>query len=158
VDLSRAGEQVFRSLAGPWTGRVDVDHDDAARWLRRRRRRWDVVLEDLSAAVAGEVTKPPLSLDVLPALMRSRLRPRGLAITNVLPVPGWTWTALLDRLAAPFGAARVVLLDGWENRVLVAGDVVPSAREVSRLLNRMLDGIGSDEARQLHVRTWKATC
>jgi hypothetical protein len=153
VDLSLEGEALFRSLAGPWAGEVEVDEDDAVRWLRRRRTTWHLILEDLSATTSLGVTKPAASLDVLPALMKRRLGPRGLAVTNVLPVPGLAWDDLLASLAEPWEHAVVVHLEAWENRVLVASRAPLDARAVSRTLRRHLDALGSNQARGLAVRT-----
>ncbi len=92
-------------------------------------------------------------LDVLPALMHRRLRPRGVAVMNVLPVPGRPWTQLLPHLAAPFAHARVLVLEAWENRVLVLGDELEPAATCSRMLARVLEAVGSDEAHAFAVRT-----
>jgi hypothetical protein len=152
-DLDLGAEPLFRSLSAPWCGRVRVDRADAAAWLRSRRRPYDVILEDLSARVDGEVTKPPVSLEVLPALMRRRLAPGGHVVTNVLPVAGRPWTRLLPLLAAPYARARVLTLDAWENRVLLLGDALPPAARIARELGRALRGLGSREAGALSVRT-----
>ncbi len=153
VDLSLAGEPLFRRLSTPWCGDVRVDEADAVRWLRRRRHPLDLILEDLSAEVGGELTKPDVSLDGLPRLMAKRLAPGGIAVTNVLPVPGHPWTRLLPHLAAPFRRACVLVLEEWENRVLIAGDTLPDAREIGMRLRRHLRAIGSAEAHAFRVRT-----
>ena len=152
-DLSLQGEPLFRELSAGWCGEVNVAQAEASAWLRAQRRRYDVILEDLSARVDGEITKPPVSLEVLPALMRRRLTPRGLAVMNVLPVPGRPWTRLLPHLAAPFAEARVLVLDGWENRVLLLGDALEPAAACSRRITRMLEAVGSAEAGAFSVRT-----
>ncbi len=152
-DLSLQGEPLFRELSTGWCGRVDVDHAEASAWLRAKRARYDVILEDLSARVDGEITKPAVSLDVLPALMQRKLKPRGVAIMNVLPVPGRPWTRLLPHLATPFAHARVLVLEAWENRVLLLGDGLESAAACARLITRVLEAVGSDEAGAYSVRT-----
>ncbi len=152
VDLSLAGEPIFRELSAPWCGDVRVYEAEASAWLRSARTHYDVILEDLSARTPDGNTKPPVSLDVLPELMRARLRPGGMAIMNVLPVPGRPWTTLLPHLAAPYAHARVIVLEAWENRVLFLGDTLPSAREIGTLMRRSLDVIGSDEAHAFSVR------
>ncbi len=153
VDLSVDGEALFRELSSPWCGDVKLTCADAARWLRRGTTKFDLILEDLSADTVRGVTKPAVSLGPLPALMRSRLAPGGIAVTNVLPVPGMPFTRLLPHLARPFRHARAVVLDEWENRVLIAGRAPPAAREISRALRRHLEAIGSSEAGKLRVRT-----
>lgn len=152
VDLSLEGEQIFRRHSGPWAGHVAVHEDEASHWLRRRRRTWDLILEDLSVESAGDVTKPPVSLTVLPDLMRRRLAPKGIAVVNVLPVPGYRWADLLARIAGSWKAAEVVHLEEYENRILLAGRL-PPARTTSRTLRRHLEAIGSNQAKGLSVRT-----
>lgn len=155
VDLTLAGEPLFRSLSEPWCGQVDIEEADAVAWLQRRRSKFDLILEDLSAEVDGELTKPPVSLDVLPQRMADALVPTGLAVTNVLPVPGMAWRALLPQLAAPFPDARVIILDEWENRILVAGRALAGARRMGDELRRHLAAIGSAEASGLRVENLK---
>lgn len=155
VDLDLDGEMLFRELSTPWCGAVHVDRGEASAWLARRKRRYDAILEDLSVQTPRGVTKPPVSLETLPALMKARLQPRGVAVVNVLPVPGRPWTALLPHLARPFSRAQVILLDEWENRVLILGDALDSARENSRRVRSALAAIGSSEAGALSVRTLK---
>ncbi|MDA1195859.1 MAG: hypothetical protein O2894_11825 [Planctomycetota bacterium] len=152
-DLSLDAVPLFRELSEPWCGDVRVDKVEASAWLRRQRAPFDVILEDLSARVDGEITKPAVSLDVLPALMHARLLPRGVVVMNILPVPGRPFKHLLPALARPFRHARALQLDVWENHVLVLGDDLESAATCSRLIRRVLDGIGSDEARAFSVRT-----
>ncbi len=152
VDLSLEGETLFRSLAGPWALDIHVDEGDAATWLRRRRRAWHAILEDLSVQTPLGVTKPPVSLDELPTLMRKRVTSKGVAITNVLPVPGISWRVLLDTLAAPWSHAVVVHLEEYENRVLVGSEAPLDARRISADLKRHLEAIGSDQASTLSVR------
>jgi hypothetical protein len=152
-DLSLEGEPLFRELSAGWCGQVRVDEAEAGAWLRGKRSPYDVILEDLSARVDGEITKPDVSLDVLPALMQRRLRPRGIVVMNVLPVPGRPFTTLLPTLAAPFKHGRVLTLDNWENRVLVMGDDLEPAAACARGIRKSLAAIGSDEAHAFSVRT-----
>lgn len=151
VDISRAGQQLFRELSGDWAGEVHVIEADAAAWLQSGSSRFDLILEDLSVSSARDTTKPALSLDTLPALMRRRLRPGGIAVTNVLPVPGTAWKRLLEHLAEPFARAQVVQMDEYVNRILLAGSL-PSVRQVGRSLRGALAHIGSTQTRRIAVR------
>jgi hypothetical protein len=153
VDLSLAGERVFRRHSGPWVGDVEVHEEEAGRWLRRRRRPRDMILEDLSTESGGDVTKPAVSLTVLPPLMRRRLAPRGVVAVNVLPVPGTTWQDLLGRIAEPWPEALVVTDEDYENKILLAG-ALPDAREVSRTLRSHLRALGSSRATEVSVRSF----
>jgi hypothetical protein len=151
VDLSRAGERIFRDVARGGMGDVRVHEADAVAWLARTRRRFDLVVEDLSVASGRTVVKPPASLAVLPDLVRRRLRPGGVAVTNVLPAPGLAWDDLLGRIAAPWRSAQVASLEDYENRFLLAGSL-PGPAATSRALRRALAAIGSDQAGKVVVR------
>ncbi len=155
VDLTRAGEAIFRELSGPWAGQVRLTRAEASRWLRRQKKRYDFILEDLSCDGDDGVTKPRVSLDVLPRLMRTRLRPGGVALFNLLPVAGRSWRDLIAQVSAPFAHARVVVLDDWENRLVLAGRQLQSSAWISRRIKHALRIIGSSEADGVCVRTLK---
>jgi spermidine synthase len=153
VDLSREGEALFREVSGAWADPVRVHEGDAVEWLRRRSVAFDVILEDLSTESPAGTVKPYESFDALPELIRDRLAPGGVAITNLLPLPGTSWKALLTRVARPHRHSAVVFLDEYENRFVVAGEELPEAKELSRRLRDALRRIGSDQFRQISVRT-----
>jgi hypothetical protein len=154
VDLDVTGETHFRHLSGPWAGTVRVSKADAAEWMSRRGRRFDAVLEDLSVATdLGLVTKPRMSLDRLPAIVARRLAPSGVAIVNLLPIPGVPWSEAVRRSRAPWTKAVVVHLEDYENRVVVAGPRVPLAAAVSRRLRDALRAIGSNQEHRISVRS-----
>jgi hypothetical protein len=152
VDLSGEAEPVFRELSSEWAGEVHLDLEDAERWLRRRRS-FDFVLEDLSVPSPIGTVKPYVSFDSLPRLIRKRLAPGGVAITNVLPLPGTGWEAIYARLAMPYARAVAVHLEDYENRVVIAGDDIPDARAAGRLLRGALKTLGSDLLRQMRMET-----
>jgi len=153
VDLSRDGEALFRELSSDWAGEVQLTVEDAGRWLRRRRGRWDLILEDLSVPSPAGTVKPYVSFDQLPDLIRSRLAPGGIAITNLLPLPGTSWDSLVARIAHPHRNALVVIFEEYENRLILAGDQLPSAAQLSRRLRRALASIGSGQCGRISVRT-----
>jgi spermidine synthase len=153
VDLEASGERIFRSVAGPWCGRVSFAHAEASAWLRARPAGWDAIVDDLSAQVPGEVVKPDVSLDVLPGLMASRLARGGVVVINGLPCPGWSGRALVERLSAPHREARVVEFTEFVNRIVVAGRSLPDARFLSARLRAALESMGSRQARRVRVRT-----
>jgi hypothetical protein len=153
VDLSRDGERVFRRLSGGWAGSVRLAQDDAVAWLRRQRRAFDLIVEDLSVPSPAGTVKPYASFDSLPALVRSRLRRHGVAVTNLLPLAGTSWDALLARVALPHRRAVVLTLDEYENRFVLAGHALPTAAEVSLRIRRALRGMGSYQAARIRLRT-----
>lgn len=151
VDLSLEGAGVFRGLSSRWAGRVAVSEDDAALWLARRRGRYDLILEDLFAGGPRGMVKPEVSFTTLPPLMRRRLRRSGVAVFNTLPEPGKSWQRVREPLLRPFSRSCTVLLDEYENRLLLAGAGLPGAREVSRRLRESLGSIGSRQAGRIRV-------
>jgi hypothetical protein len=156
ADLSLAAEPLFREVASGWSGVVRLARADAAAWLRGRRSVYDVIVEDLTVPGGPQgAYKPPVCLDELPPLVRSRLAPAGVAVTNVLPLPHLSWTAILDRLAAPHERALVVDIDAYENRILIAGESLPPARQTAARLRAALRGIRSRQADRIRVCTWR---
>ncbi len=153
VDLSTKGEELFRELSDDWAGDVNLAHDEAARWLQRTDALWDVIVEDLSASSPVGVIKPYASFDELPELIRDRLRPGGIAVVNLLPLPGTPWPSMLARVAHPHARSMEITLEEYENRIVVAGDGLPTARVLSVQLRSALKSIGSNQARKLSVRT-----
>jgi hypothetical protein len=155
VDLDLRGEGLFRHLSGAWAGQVTVDHEDAVAWLQAAAEPYDLVLDDLSRERDGVVTKPRQSLDEVPGLAATRLTPRGIFVSNLLPVPGVPWSDALERTARPWRRARVVHLEDYENRLVLAGPRIDSAAVLSRRLRAALRAIGSHQSDRLSVRALK---
>lgn len=150
VDLSLDGFRVFRAAALEWAGDVTVEEAEAAAWLRRQRRRFDAIVEDLSVPQDGDVVKPEVSWRVLPAALRAKLAPGGVVITNLLPTPGMSWRALIA--ACRTGPGVAVGLDGFHNRILIQGRGMGEAREAGCRLRAALVRLGSRMADGLAVR------
>jgi len=153
VDLSRQGYDLFARLSSSWCGSVEFTEGDAVAWLKERRGGFDVVIEDLSVPVSGDVEKPEISWTELPGLIRSSLRPGGVAITNLLKSGGMNWGEFTGRFTGGYRRALVVHLREFENRILIAGDFDHSAAWVSRRLKVCLRKIGSDQAEAFRVST-----
>jgi len=153
VDLDDRGERIFRSVSGAWRGPVSFELGEASEWLRSKRGKFDSIIEDLSVVGPRGVTKPDVSVRALPRLVKSRLNPRGVAVFNLLPVKGWTWPELVESVGGPFRERRIVSFTEFENRVLVAGRTLPSARQLSVALREALGAIGSKIADGIAVRT-----
>jgi len=153
VDLSRAGEKIFRELSATWAGEIRLAQADAERWLRRSRRRFDLILEDLSTTGNSGTIKPYTSFDSLPRTIRARLGRSGLAVTNLLPLPGSSNESLAFRVAQPYRCALVVYPSEYLNRIVIAGDILPSARKASRRIRGFLSAIRSNQEKTVSVRT-----
>jgi hypothetical protein len=152
VDLSEKGPDLFRRTLGAKAGPVRIEIEEAVTWLGKHGR-WDVVVEDLSIPSPGGVVKPPITLDPLPDLIRSSLTPSGIAVTNLLPVPGRSWRSLLEAVAHPGDPALVIHLEEYHNRILLTARTLPRAHEASRLVRRQLRAIGSTLAERMAVNT-----
>jgi hypothetical protein len=112
----------------------------------------DVIIEDLSVSVEDDVTKPLVSFEVLPALIRSRLSRSGLAVVNVLPLSGWSWPAVTEALVHPWrGRGAQIVFTEYVNRFVVVGRDVPEPAELSRTIKTLLRGIGSEIAEKFSV-------
>jgi hypothetical protein len=152
IDSSEVGHELFLRHAAGWSGPVRFELADARHWLSKRRSPLDVVLDDLSVRARGGHVKPGASFQEIPSLVRARLSPTGVSIVNVLPPVDRTWTAALRAVTAPWRRAVVVSGEELENRITIAGDALPGAREISRSLRTLLRGIGSREAGRIFVR------
>lgn len=152
VDLESTGYQLFQKHCGAWAGDVSWRRADAVAWLRRQPADFEVLVDDLSVPMAGDVFKPAISWDVLPALIRDRLCPGGIAVFNLLPPADRTWSEKLHRLVQLFRCARMVELDEFENRIVLAADSLPQPRMLSSRLRQQLRRIRSRQARRIHLR------
>lgn len=152
VDLDRAAYELFCEHCPEWIGRVNWQHADAVAWLRRQTPRFDLLMDDLSVPHEGDVIKPAITWSTLPRLIRQRLRPGGIAVFNLLKPPGGAWNPDVARIANLFGAARIMHLDEFENRILVAARALPTARELAAALRRALHHLRSRQAGRIHLR------
>jgi hypothetical protein len=152
VDLDRAGYDLFRQHCPGWTRCVNWQEAEAVTWLQQQAAEFGLLLDDLSVPCDGDVVKPTISWTVLPALIRGRLRPGGVAVFNLLPRPGGRWNPDLQRMVNLFEAARIVHFDDFENRILVAGADLPTARELGARLRNDLRSLRSRQAGRNHLQ------
>lgn len=151
VDLDAESFQLFEKHCPEWSRHVRFHLDDAAAWLGRQRRPFDLLMDDLSIPRDGDVHKPAICWERIPELIQGRLSAGGLAIFNLLePRPG-RWNPEFSRIAARFGAARVVHFDEYENRILIAGNDLPKAAALSVRLRSALARIRSRQATRIRV-------
>jgi spermidine synthase len=119
---------------------VELVQGDALAYLERERRRFDVVVEDLFEGRPRHVRKPSWLLARGYPLVRRRLRPSGLVVSNTIHEMN-----AVVRAMRPFGG-RVLSLDvrGHWNRIVVGGRPLPPARALrSRLLASPVAGLMS---------------
>lgn len=153
VDLDVESHDFFRRHCPDWSGWIHWTQSDAEFWLRRQKRPFGLLVEDLSVPWENDVKKPDLCWSTLPGLIRQRLAPDGIAVFNLLKPKSNRWEPDLTRLAQHFEEARIVYLDDFENRILVAGRTVPSARSLSDLVRKSLGILKSRQRDRFQVRT-----
>lgn len=154
VDLDLQGARLFSRVASAWKGQVTVTRSDAVAFLHSLNRCSPCIVEDLSVQTPdGDVQKPGVSFGDLPALIESRLSDRGVAVFNLLPSSQRSWAAIERCVRAPFVEARRVDLAGYENRIVVAGRRLPSARVLVSQCNGLLSALGSRMTGTLKAKT-----
>jgi len=156
VDLDRAGYDLFRRHCPLWAEQVNWRQADAVAWLGQQRRQFGLLMEDLSVPSDGDVVKPAVSWGVLPGLMRARLRSGGIAVFNLMLPPCGRWNPDLERIVGLFGTARIIDLEEFENRFLVASDALPTARVLGSDLRNALRRLRSRQANRVKVRAMSA--
>ena len=154
VDLDHRFEALFHKLCGRWAPPLTVDHMDAAAWLESQRKDFDVIIDDLSIPRGGDVFKPDITWDVLPELIKDRLKPDGIAVFNLLKPQSRSWSRGILTVIAGFAETRLIWLDDFENRLVVASQLpLPSARQLAKQMRDKLVGISSNLARRMTVRS-----
>jgi predicted membrane-bound spermidine synthase len=105
---------------------VEIVAGCALEYLRRNRRSFDLIVEDLFVGPSRSVHKPDWLLTEGYALIRKRLRPGGLVVSNTIHE-----TRAVVRALDGF-PGRVLSLDvrGHWNRIVVAGQDLAPARSV----------------------------
>jgi len=144
VDLDQASYDLFCQHCPQWVASVRWQRADAGQWLKRQAGKFDLLMDDLSVSQDGDVVKPDICWSVLPELMRRRLKSDGVAIFNLMSPPGGRWRRSVAELTRSFRAAQIIHFDDFENRILIAGNDLPSAPVLGRRLAEAL--------RQLHSR------
>jgi len=138
-DVLRAASEHF----GLAELQVHVVHGDALAFLRRDRRLFDLIVEDLFLGPSRSVHKPAWLAGEGYRLIRRRLRHDGLLVSNTIHEMPEIARAMRLR------GGRVVTLDvrDYHNRIVVAGRALPPPREgrrrlaerpeIARLLDRL---------------------
>lgn len=132
VELDREVLRLARLHFGLGRLRIEVVVGDALEYLRRERRRFDLIVEDLFVGPSRSVHKPSWLLGEGYRLIRRRLRPGGYVVSNTIhEMPA------IVRAMRPLGG-RIVSLDvhGHWNRIVVAGRRVRRPRELRQELAR----------------------
>ena len=153
VDLDRGSYELFARHCSAWAGPVEWHHGDAVEWLRFQEGRFDVLVEDLSVPHAGDVFKPQISWDVLPKLMGERMSSGGVAILNQIPLASGGWPRSWPGLGKEVGPVVTVRLEDFENRIVVVGQSMGTARALGVRIRACLRELGSRQANRVRVCT-----
>jgi hypothetical protein len=154
VDLDGLGHQYFQRYCSSWAGELHWSQAEAARWLRGQRGKFNLILDDLSIPLDGDVAKPAISWEVLPKLMRQRLRKDGVVISNLLRPTDGTWREGWRMIRDELGDACLVIeFQEFENRLLIAGAQGHTARSLTNELNKLLWKIGSKQTGRFKTRS-----
>lgn len=151
-DLADEGHALYRSRAAGWGGAVAFAREDARRWLRRQRRPFDALVEDLSVPTDGDVVKPAVSWTDLPRVMEQKLSPAGVSVMNLLPTPDVSWGEMIEACRWSTRPAVIVEFGAFFNRVMIQGEAVGEARPSGAMLRKALRGIGSRTAARISVK------
>ena len=124
--------------------------------MEKRRRAYDLVLEDLSEPHPElGACKPWASFEELPEIIHGKLRPDGVALFNLLPWPDTSWKAILSRVSGPWSEASIIEFSDYENRLLLAGSSLESSASLSRKIGKALGSINSTLRGGYRLRTLK---
>jgi spermidine synthase len=104
---------------------IEIAECDALEWLRRERRRFDVVIEDLFVGPLRSVRKPEWLPEPGLGLVRRRLRPGGLFASNTIHET----LAMRRALLRLFPAVLSLDVAGHHNAILLAGARLPAPRD-----------------------------
>lgn len=107
---------------------IELIEGDALTVLRRDRRRFDVVIDDIYVHDGKRLRKPPFLPDPGLALAAERLREDGVLVSNVVEEAAQTRRAL----GGLFGGGLELRLNDCHNRILIGGDDLPGAMELRR--------------------------
>jgi hypothetical protein len=152
-DLDQKSFKLFRKYAHFWAHQVRWDHAEAVRWLKDKPdRHFAVLMDDLSIAQNGDITKPEVTWHVLPGLMQKKLKSDGVAFFNLMRPIGRPWMPDIRHIAAQFRAAQIIELDEFENRILITARTLPSARQMGSDVRAALRQLGSRQADRLKIR------
>lgn len=122
-----------RHMALDATG-VEVVIGDAYQWLRKNRRTFDVVIDDIYLAGRADVFRPQaMDRRLLDSLHRC-VAPGGVLAVNLVTGPGHRTTQSATRhiLREAFAEVRTVTSPRAMNEVLVAGQAVATARRLRK--------------------------
>jgi spermidine synthase len=113
---------------------LEIVHESALRFLRRDRRRFDLVLEDVFLASQGNAWKPDWLPEPGLSLAASRLAAGGLLVSNTIDET----TAIVRAYRRLFGRALTLRLRDYENTIVMGGTALSARAVRARIASRGL--------------------
>jgi SAM-dependent methyltransferase len=110
--------------------RVELVVGDALEYLRRSRRRFDLIVEDLFVGTSRSVRKPEWVPDEGFRLIRQRLRPGGLVVSNTIHETA----AIVRSMRRLWRRTFSMEVRAFWNAIIVGGDDLPRSRAIRRAL------------------------
>jgi spermidine synthase len=133
VEIDPVVVEVARTWFGVDDGpRTKLVVDDGARYLKRTRKKWDLIFLD---AYSGDAVPSHLATREFFDRVRARLRPGGVVVMNVAVEERVLERRLVRRFARSFPGCSEVTEPEWGN-VLLFGTVERAGHEPARLVER----------------------
>ncbi|HVS62604.1 MAG TPA: hypothetical protein VMT85_03760 [Thermoanaerobaculia bacterium] len=107
------------AIPEPLRRRVEIESIDALTFLRRTRRRFDLVFDDCFVLAGGDAVRPA-ELTRHAGLVARRLRAGGVYVRNLLPGPGLSVADQSRDLSSRFPHVALRTFREWENVFAVA--------------------------------------
>lgn len=133
---------------------VEVVIGDAYEWLRKNRRTFDVVIDDIYLAGRTDVFRPQAMDQPLVDNLRHCIAPGGVLAVNLVTGPGHRTTQSATRriLLDAFAEVRAVTSPAAMNEVLVAGRAVATGRRLRERDTSFASGSDRAHWRKIAVR------
>ncbi len=109
---------------------VEVVIADAREYLARERHRFDAVLDDVFVGSASRVRKPDWLPEPGLRLAAARVARGGLLASNTIREA----PATMRTMQALFGGGVSIGIDGYHNRIVAGGAVIPEARALRAVI------------------------
>jgi len=126
VDLDPTGRNLLHQAGASWLEPFHWHPREAVDWLRSAGQ-FDVIVDDLSIPRHGDVVKPDATWNILPDLFVHHLKPEGRALFNLLRPARGGWIRGVQQVCSNYKTGVVIHFDGFENRILVAGNAAINA-------------------------------
>ncbi len=127
-------KRLFRAAGKRLRPGVELHQLDALTFLRKSRRRFDLIFDDCFELIDGDAVRPT-ELQQHGSLVARRLGPGGIYVRNLLPAAGMSFSDQVRDIEEAFGPVRWRRFREWENRLAIAAPM-PITQAMLRGLDR----------------------